>query len=67
MPASTISLEPWLEQAVRSRAVTLDEAWQVQDLLLSHSEMFVQFPPALWPVAQRLHLFEARPYSNLVH
>ena len=33
MPASAISLEPWLEQAVRSRAVTLDEAWQVQDLL----------------------------------
>ena len=59
-PATELCLEPWLQQAVDNRVVTWEEAWAVQDMRLTHppDQEFWPYPPHLWPVAERLHLWE---------
>lgn len=67
MSACQIFLEDWLEQAVLQGAVTLSEAWAVQDEILLSQEEEVEMPQALWPVMERLHFAESEPPSQARH
>lgn len=67
MSAWQMYLEPWLEEAVMSGVLSTLEAWQLQDEILVSQESFVLFPKQLRHLAQRVHLFEAQPKSDLVH
>lgn len=60
-------LEPWLEEAVLAGAVTLEEAWKVQDERMLSLEEETPLPQELWPVAERLHLFELETASSQMH
>lgn len=65
MPAFLMYLEDWLDEAVLQGAVTLSEAWQVQDEILQTLEPVVQMPEELWPVMQKVQLSEAPPANSL--
>ncbi len=61
-------LEDWLQEAVLGSALSLSEAWQLQDLHLLSTDEWVTLPPELEPLAQRLSLFEmSRPEGLLLH
>jgi hypothetical protein len=58
MSAHLFPLEWWLEDAVMAGALSTREAWQIQDEQLQTLEEFVLLPTQLWPVLQRVQLFE---------
>lgn len=56
--AHAFPLEDWLEEAVLAGAITLAEAWSLQDEILQTYEPEVVLPQELWPVKLKLDLFE---------
>ena len=58
MSAHAFPLEDWLEEAVLAGAITLAEAWSLQDEILQTYEPEVALPEELWPVKLKLDLFE---------
>ena len=66
MSAQVAHLETWLQQAVMAQAVSLAEAWTLQDLaLLLPPELEVEVPQALHPTMERLFLWETPAHNSL--
>lgn len=66
MSAQIATLDDWLQAAVDQQALTLTEAWKVQDChLLVSEEGWARFPVELMPVLDRLNLFNLEPVNNL--
>ena len=66
MSAQQAYLEDWLEQGVRQGAVSLAEAWELQDLAMQvppGSE--AELPRSLESTIDRLFLLEVRPANDL--
>lgn len=66
MSAQVAYLETWLEQGVSAGAVSLAEAWELQDLALQippGSE--ADLPACLEPMIDRLFLLEVPPANSL--
>ena len=62
MSAHQASLEPALLRALSSGALSLAEAWGLQDQLLLQRPSEVLWVPAhLFPAAERLHLSQLSP------
>lgn len=57
MGAWQMHLDPLLEGAVMAGALTLGQAWQVQDLMLSTWEEVIELPPHLHWIEERLTLY----------
>jgi hypothetical protein len=59
MSASLALLEDWLQELVDLQVVTIEQAWQLQDLRLTLAPDEVQIlPPELHPMASRIWLHE---------
>ena len=67
MSACQMYLEDWLEEAVLQGAVTLSQAWAVQDEVLQSQALEVEMPQELWPVMEVLHFLELAPPSLARH
>lgn len=67
MGAWEMPLEEWLQDAVMLQAVTLQEAWTVQDAMLLSQAPLCLLPKSSSPVLQRLWLVEAEPESQALH
>jgi hypothetical protein len=61
MSESLTQLEGWLQEAVLGSALSLSEAWLIQDQLLLSTQEWATLPPELAPLAERLSLFEMSP------
>jgi hypothetical protein len=59
MPAFQMYLDQTLEEAVLAGALSLQEAWLMQDQYLLSMGEVVEIPEELWPLVQRLSLLEA--------
>ena len=66
MSAIRAELEDWLQEAVMAQAVTRQQAWDVQDLMLLSSAELTMAPAHLWPAMERLHLFEMEQGDRLL-
>jgi hypothetical protein len=66
MSAQQAYLEDWLQEAVISGAISLSEAWALQDVafLVPPGER-QELPPEFEPMMHRLWLLEARPANRL--
>lgn len=64
MSAQLAHLENWLQEAVMSRAISLSEAWALQDfaLVIPDGES-AELPESMHPTVDRLFLLEV-PASN---
>ena len=66
MSAQVAHLEAWLQQAVMAQAVSLAEAWTLQDLaLLLPDEEEVELPESMHPMMERLFLWEMPVLNHL--
>ncbi len=54
---SLTQLDSKLQRAVLDSALSLSEAWLIQDQLLLSTDEWVRFPPHLEGLAMRLNLF----------
>lgn len=66
MSAIRAELEDWLQESVMAQAVTLQQAWQVQDLILQSFEEPALAPTDLWPAMERLQLFQMEQGDRLL-
>lgn len=64
MSAQLAQLEAWLQEAVMSQAVSISEAWALQDfaLVIPDGES-AELPESMHPTVNRLFLLEV-PVSN---
>ena len=63
-------LPAWLQDAVQDRVLTSRQARRFNAVLKSPENLnkpLAIMPPELWPVCQRLHLWEAESPSQLQH
>ena len=67
MAAYQMYLEDWLAEAVLQGAVTLSQAWAVQDEMLVSQAEEVPMPKELWSVMEVLHFLEQEPVSQARH
>lgn len=58
-------LQENLELAVQLQALTLSEAWALQDALLMSPLIEVEVPPSLAPQVAKLMFFQAPPINRL--
>jgi len=65
MSACQLHLKPYLEAAVQGGALTLEEAWLLQDHTMLQDEEWSSLPEELFPVAEKLFLFEAEAPATL--
>ena len=66
MSAQLAYLEDWLEQAVSAGAVSLAEAWALQDLAsLVPPGAEAELPLSFEPMVDRLYLLEVPPINRL--
>ena len=65
MSAFQMHLEKYLEDAVLAGALTLAEAWQLQDVTMCQLEELQTLPKELSPLAEKLFLFEAEAPPTL--
>ena len=66
MSAQLAHLEDWLQQGVQAGAVSISEAWALQDLaLILPPGEEAELPQFLEPMIDRLFLLEAPAYNRL--
>lgn len=66
MSAHLAYLDSWLSRAVDLQALSLAEAWTLQDVaLLMEAGESLMVPEALHPAVERLMLLESEPANQL--
>ena len=65
MPASQAHLPLELQQAVLEQALSLTEAWAIQDQFLMSNSLWVEMPWELEPQIRKLVLWQSPAFNSL--